>query len=445
MSDLVISVENVGKRYTLSHKGKDGGYSTLRDVIAQQAVAPFKAIGEKMRLWRGSNGSRPDVSTSPRSNSSIENFWALKEVSFEVKQGEVIGIIGPNGAGKSTLLKILSRITEPTEGRIRLNGRVASLLEVGTGFHLELTGRENIFLNGSILGMSRAEIKAKFDEIVAFAEVEKFLDTPVKRYSSGMYVRLAFAVAAHLEPEILIVDEVLAVGDAEFQKKCLGKMHDVATGGRTILFVSHNMQAVSVLCSRGLFLRGGSLAYAGGVREAIDLYLSTFSKTRGSDECPDRRPGSGEYRYTFASPAREHYGAAEEKVFNFEIQRRSKLVGRMFLSAHIVDSAGRVVVQCDSRFVGTWVEDCERVAGEFRFTTPWLKPGTYRADFFICGGGLVDSWEGACSLTISPVLPYLNLASQDGTHYGLVLGDYAWETGESITDRGRRITTIQTP
>jgi lipopolysaccharide transport system ATP-binding protein len=318
---------------------------------------------------------------------------------------------------------------------------VASLLEVGTGFHPELTGRENVYLNGAILGMSRAEIKAKFDEIVAFAEIEKFLDTPVKRYSSGMYVRLAFAVAAHLEPEILIVDEVLAVGDVEFQKKCLGKMHDVATGGRTVLFVSHNMQAVSVLCSRGLFLNGGSLAYAGSVQETIGLYLSAFSKTMESDEFPDRRPGSGEYRYVSASPAREFFGGAEEKTINFEIQRRNKLVGRMWLSAHIVDSAGTVVLQCDSRLVGTWVEDCERVAGQFRFSTPWLKPGGYRVDLNICvAGPLVDSWEGACSLTISPVLPYLHSASQDVTEHGLIFADFAWETGELITD-GRSAAT----
>ena len=280
MSDTIISVENVGKRYTLNHKGNREPYIALRDVIARQAVAPFKAIGEKMRIRSRVDCSHLNGSTYPPSNGSVEHFWALKDVSFEINQGDVVGIIGRNGAGKSTLLKILSRITEPTEGRIRIRGRVASLLEVGTGFHPELTGRENIYLNGSILGMSRSEIKAKFDEIVAFAEVEKFLDTPVKRYSSGMYVRLAFAVAAHLEPEILIVDEVLAVGDAEFQKKCLGKMHDVATGGRTVLFVSHNMQAVSILCGRGLFLSGGSLAYAGGVKETIDLYLSTFSKQR---------------------------------------------------------------------------------------------------------------------------------------------------------------------
>jgi lipopolysaccharide transport system ATP-binding protein len=436
-SDTIISVEKVGKLYTLSHKVNGERHTTFRDVIARQAAAPFRAIGEKMRSFRGPNGSRPHPSACPPSNNFSENFWALKGVSFEVKQGEVVGIIGRNGAGKSTLLKILSRITEPTEGRIRIKGRVASLLEVGTGFHQELTGRENIYLNGGILGMSRAETKAKFDEIVAFAEVERFLDTPVKRYSSGMYVRLAFAIAAHLEPEILIVDEVLAVGDAEFQKKCLGKMHDVATAGRTVLFVSHNMQAVSVLCNRGLFLRRGSLAFAGGVAETIDLYLSTFSKTMASDEHPDRRPGSGEYRYTLASPAREYFCGAEEKTVSFEIQHRSKLVGRMFLCAFIVDSAGTRVAQCDSRVVGTWIEDCERVAGQFRFTTPWLKPGSYRLDLFISTiGMIVDVWEGACSLTISPVLPYLNSASEDATGYGLVLADFAWETDQLIRASG---------
>jgi lipopolysaccharide transport system ATP-binding protein len=203
----------------------------------------------------------------------------LKDVSFEIKQGDRVGIIGRNGAGKSTLLKILSRITEPTEGRISINGRVASLLEVGTGFHPELTGRENIYLNGAILGMSRVEIKKKFDEIVAFAEVEKFLDTPVKRYSSGMYVRLAFAVAAHLEPEILIVDEVLAVGDIQFQKKCLGKMEDVGKEGRTVLFVSHNMATVTTLCRRAIWLVNGQVNSEGDA-EHITQYLSQFTKVR---------------------------------------------------------------------------------------------------------------------------------------------------------------------
>jgi lipopolysaccharide transport system ATP-binding protein len=282
MSDTVISVENVGKRYSLSHRVNRERYTTLRDVIARLAAAPFKAIRKRMLVRNGSNGSRPDVAVLASSNNSVENFWALKDVSFEVKQGEVIGIIGRNGAGKSTLLKILSRITEPTEGRIRIKGRVASLLEVGTGFHPELTGRENIYLNGSILGMSRAEIKTKFDEIVAFAEVEKFLDIPVKRYSSGMYVRLAFAVAAHLEPEILAVDEVLAVGDAEFQKKCLGKMHDVATGGRTVLFVSHNMAAIRNLCHRAMLLSQGRLTTLADVHECIAAYETSISGLPGN-------------------------------------------------------------------------------------------------------------------------------------------------------------------
>jgi lipopolysaccharide transport system ATP-binding protein len=415
MSDWIIKVENLGKRYRLRHQQERQRYVALRDVITDR----FK------RLFSAPRSGRPVT----------EDFWALKDLSFEIRRGEVVGIIGRNGAGKSTLLKLLSRITQPTEGRVTLRGRVSSLLEVGTGFHPELTGRENIFLNGAILGMTRAEIRRKFDEIVAFSEIEKFLDTPVKRYSSGMFVRLAFAVAAYLEPEILIVDEVLAVGDAEFQKKCLGKMHDVATGGRTVLFVSHNMQAVSLLCNRGMFLRGGSLEYAGGIKDTIDLYLSTFSNSSGSNELPDRRPGTGEYRYVLANPAREHFGGAEEKIINFEIERRGKLLGRMWLSAHVVDSSGIVLTQFDSRLVGVLVEDRERTKGQFRFTTPWLKPGSYRIDLFICGGGLiVDQWEGACSLTISPVLPYMHSATEDGAKGGLVFGDFVWETRESISD-----------
>jgi lipopolysaccharide transport system ATP-binding protein len=280
MSDTVISVENVCKRYTLRHKLNGERYATFRDVIARQAAAPFRAIGKKMFVRNGSNGSHLDAANGPSSSNSVESFWALKNVSFEVKQGDVIGIIGRNGAGKSTLLKILSRITEPTEGRIRIRGRVASLLEVGTGFHPELTGRENIFLNGAILGMSRVEVKRKFDQIVAFSEVEKFLDTPIKRYSSGMYVRLAFAVAAHLEPEILIVDEVLAVGDAEFQKKCLGKMRDVAGHGRTVLFVSHNLTTVRQLCTNGLLLENGQVALRGVANEVADRYLQNMLDSR---------------------------------------------------------------------------------------------------------------------------------------------------------------------
>jgi len=260
MSNTIIQVENLGKKYLIKHQ-QQGSYTALRDVITEKV----KSLGKRIiSPWNHKQSS---------TNSTTEEFWALKDISFKVKQGEVIGIIGPNGAGKSTLLKIISRITEPTKGRIRINGRVASLLEVGTGFHPELTGRENIFLNGAILGMGKAEIKRKFDEIVTFAEVEKFLDTPVKRYSSGMYVRLAFAVAAHLEPEILLVDEVLAVGDAQFQKKCIGKMEKVGKEGRTVLFVSHNMNAVQKLCGKSALLEQGQLVMQGDTSEVIRNYL----------------------------------------------------------------------------------------------------------------------------------------------------------------------------
>jgi lipopolysaccharide transport system ATP-binding protein len=264
MSKPAIQVEGLGKKYFLHHQQPGRRYKALRDVIAGKAKGIFN--------WQSAIGNRQ----------SVEEFWALRDVSFSIQPGEAVGIIGRNGAGKSTLLKLLSRITEPTTGSIRLRGRVASLLEVGTGFHPELTGRENIFLNGAILGMAKAEIKRKFDEIVAFAEVEKFLDTPVKRYSSGMYVRLAFAVAAHLEPEILIVDEVLAVGDLDFQKKCIGKMERVTgEGGRTVLFVSHNMDMISKLCSKAILLNAGKVETAGAVEEVTRVYLSRASATSG--------------------------------------------------------------------------------------------------------------------------------------------------------------------
>jgi lipopolysaccharide transport system ATP-binding protein len=263
MSDTVISVENLSKRYLIGHESAQRqNYTALRDVIARETRNFVRKASD---LFHGRQIVQGD---------ETEEIWALRNVSFEVKQGEVVGIIGRNGAGKSTLLKILSRITEPSEGRVRLRGRVGSLLEVGTGFHPELTGRENIYLNGAILGMTHAEIRRKFDEIVAFAEVEKFLDTPVKRYSSGMYVRLAFAVAAHLEPEILIVDEVLAVGDAEFQRKCLGRMSDVASHGRTVLFVSHNVGMITSLCSSAIWLDQGLIRDRGAIRTVVGQYLA---------------------------------------------------------------------------------------------------------------------------------------------------------------------------
>lgn len=261
----IISVQNLGKKYTLGQQPQER-YTALRDVMANNA----KRFAHKLR--------HPFAAS--KDNPTHEDFWALKNIDFDIQQGDRVGIIGRNGAGKSTLLKILSRITEPTIGQVKIGGRVASLLEVGTGFHPELTGRENIFLNGAILGMSKAEIKKKFDEIVAFAEVEKFLDTPVKRYSSGMYVRLAFAVAAHLEPEILIVDEVLAVGDAQFQKKCLGKMESAGSEGRTVLFVSHNMAALKSLCEKAIWLNAGRVVENGPAEYVVSNYLQNGAQVK---------------------------------------------------------------------------------------------------------------------------------------------------------------------
>jgi lipopolysaccharide transport system ATP-binding protein len=289
MSDIVIKAEGLGKSYIIGHNAPREQYVTLRDVATKSIKGAFKKTTD---LFKGNAIIAGDV---------MEEFWALKDLDFEINRGDAVGIIGRNGAGKSTLLKVLSRITEPSAGKAIIKGRVASLLEVGTGFHPELSGRDNIFLNGAVLGMSRGEIRSKFDEIVDFAGVEKFLDTPVKKYSSGMYVRLAFAVAAYLEPEILIVDEVLAVGDAEFQKKCLGKMNDVSKSqGRTVIFVSHNMAAVSALCTKGIFLNQGRISYSGPSESAIKKYfekpVEIDNKAYLSD--PSLRRGNGEVRFT---------------------------------------------------------------------------------------------------------------------------------------------------
>jgi lipopolysaccharide transport system ATP-binding protein len=276
MTELAIRVRGLGKRYRIRHQRAER-YTTLRDVLTTSV----------RRLW-----ARNDASDALN---TVEEFWALRDVSFDIEPGEIVGLIGRNGAGKSTLLKILSRITEPSRGRVELRGRVGSLLEVGTGFHPELTGRENIFLNGGILGMSRAEVRKKFDEIVAFAEIDKFLDTPIKRYSSGMYVRLAFAVAAHLHSDILIVDEVLAVGDEQFQKKCLDKMDDVSKGGRTVILVSHDMRKVTSLCERGILLDAGAVEADGKMTDIIDTYLGRHKPSTAFVDLSVRsdRSGSG--------------------------------------------------------------------------------------------------------------------------------------------------------
>ena len=280
MSDVAIRVEGLSKKYRLGAHAQP--YKTLRMSLGDVAAAPLRAASRVAR--------RP---TTAREGSHRPEFWALKDVSFDVKQGEVLGIIGRNGAGKSTLLKLLSQITAPTEGCIKINGRVASLLEVGTGFHPELTGRENVLLNGAILGMSRTDISRRFDEIVAFADVEKFIDTPVKRYSSGMYLRLAFAVAAHLEPDIMVIDEVLAVGDAAFQKKCLGKMDSVAKDGRTVLFVSHNMPAIKSLCHRAILLQAGRQAMSGPATSVVESYLANGAEVRNERVWSDVQTAPG--------------------------------------------------------------------------------------------------------------------------------------------------------
>jgi len=301
MSDVAIRIDGISKHYRIGNQDIEW-YKTLRDTVTNAATVPFRALRSKLQF--------------ARSQSSVESksFWALKDVTFEIKPGEIVGLIGRNGAGKSTLLKILSRITDPTEGYVEMYGRMSSLLEVGTGFNAELSGRENIYLNGAILGMKRSEIKRKFDEIVAFAEVEKFIDTPVKRYSSGMYLRLAFAVAAHLEPEILLVDEVLAVGDAAFQKKCLGKMSEVAHEGRTVVLVSHNMAAIGNLCGRTAVLRGGHLDFFGDTQLAVAEYINGLPAGESGDlaERADRE-GGGRARIQKLTLLDE-YGAPKDVV-----------------------------------------------------------------------------------------------------------------------------------
>ena len=399
MSETVISVENLGKKYIIGHQ-MQGQYVTLKDKLTNGA----KFLGRK--LLRFSTNSNLDYTQ--------EEFWALKDVSFEIKQGDRIGIIGRNGAGKSTLLKILSRITEPTTGEVAINGRVASLLEVGTGFHPELTGRENIYLNGAILGMSKVEIKRKFDEIVDFAEVEKFLDTPVKRYSSGMYVRLAFAVAAHLEPEILIVDEVLAVGDIQFQKKCLGKMQDVSKNqGRTVLFVSHNMEAIQRLCSHCLMLERGQLSAQGDTASIIQRYISNnFYQTSPNnwiDVSDAIRTGTGEARFVEVqySSLNESVGlqpysnGALEFLLAIESDS-SRVVGS--LAVIIYNKSGTKLVNADTLSIGQVISlQKGRNIVRLRLKQLHLNPEIYVLGFWLAdplGGEVFDFIEYGCEIEV---------------------------------------------
>jgi lipopolysaccharide transport system ATP-binding protein len=417
MSDTVIRVENLGKRYTLRHQAETR-YVALRDVIATRAKSLVRRL------------AAPTPNPKPQTR---EEFWALKDVSFEVKQGDRVGIIGRNGAGKSTLLKILSRITEPTRGRIAIRGRVASLLEVGTGFHPELTGRENIYLNGAVLGMTKAEIKRKFDEIVAFAEVEKFLDTPVKHYSSGMYVRLAFAVAAHLESEILVVDEVLAVGDAQFQKKCLGKMEDVSKKqGRTVLFVSHSMGTIAQLCDQTLMLQQGKIVQQGETKAVISFYLENFSL-------------QGSFFQSHSSQAKKNIYISEAQLLNISGASTSEFghiepiylvirctvnraVRGCVLGISVKDRLGRKVFssQTDSH------PDIENLGSKSFVATVkipenFLTPGYYSVfiGLHVPMIEVLDQLDEACEFKITDVGS--ELALYEGLDYGCVFAKCQWK------------------
>ena len=376
MTDSIIHVSNLGKKYLISPQKADR-YGSFRETITRGAVTLGRRLCNRMSV----SVSQPTIKS--------EAFWALQNVGFEIKRGEVIGIIGRNGAGKSTLLKILSRITEPTTGSVKINGRVASLLEVGTGFHPELTGRENIFLNGAILGMRRAEIIKKFDEIVAFAEVEKFLNTPVKRYSSGMYVRLAFAVAAHLEPEILLIDEVLAVGDAQFQNKCLGKMGDVAKEGRTVMFVSHNMAVIQKLCPRALLLKNGTITMDGNVQNVVTNYIDEVYQAEPSINVDlidmPRRPGFGEQiRISdckiFNSSNNESEQLKFGEQFTVELESKSTMaVNNISFVLGIESLLGVRILTSMSEEAGHYfsLKSGKRVRVRLSIENLMLKPGKY--------------------------------------------------------------------
>ena len=426
-SDIVIKAENLGKKYTIGHQAERGRYTALRDVLMQNARS----------LWNKTKDlamGKPIIQ-----GDTMEEVWALKDVNFEIRRGEAVGIIGRNGAGKSTLLKILSRITEPSTGRVTTKGRVASLLEVGTGFHPELSGRENIYLNGTILGMTRAEIRKKFDEIVAFAEVEKYLDTPVKRYSSGMYVRLAFAVAAHLEPEILVVDEVLAVGDTVFQKKCLGKMGDVAHEGRTVLFVSHNMAAVQQLCRSGMLLTAGKLNFNGKIKDAVRTYIDDVKIQQLGTDLIKRtdRKGSQWLRFTKVAICNSQGNELQQVMsgqnvyiqLHYESEKEMHNVS-VLVSFNIRNSQGYLLANMNSVDSGCNLLDIYS-KGYFQCYWPQfnLRSGVFDCNLFCSVNGEIVDWMQSA----------FNINAEDGDYYktgklisrdqGEILISHAWTCG----------------
>jgi lipopolysaccharide transport system ATP-binding protein len=409
LSQLASNVSAVSKDVSISVSGLSKTYRIYRreDLPSSAAEAVIKKVRES------------------KQKKVLERFDALHDVTFDVGWGEVVGIIGRNGAGKSTLLKIINRITAPTKGRVELGGRVGSLLEVGTGFHPELTGRENVYLNGTLLGMRRKEIKERFDAIVDFAGTEKFLDTQVKRYSTGMYIRLAFAVAAHLDSEILAVDEVLAVGDSDFQAKCLRKMREVARDGRTVLVVSHQLQTVSDLCSSALYLDSGHLVLHGTVEEAMEEYKRSFARSAPMQRTAAARPGSGELRFTTASMAKDITNPGDDVVVEFAVGANPSFGNRFHISCFLNNEDGMLIAQCDSRLKDFWLDPATDNEGSVVMRTPWLKPGAYTVDLFIhAGGRRADIWEQACHFQVLPISPYAHATTPDGTDRGVVFPDF---------------------
>jgi len=399
-----ITVSNLSKTYRISHSGSRPTRAT-------------EAIVDRLR--------------HPLRRDPFEVFDALSDINFEVPWGEAVGIVGRNGAGKSTLLKILTRITAPTTGRIELGGRIGSLLEVGTGFHPELTGRENIYLNGALLGMSRNEIRRSFDEIVEFSGVERFLDTPVKRYSSGMYVRLAFSVAAHLESEILAIDEVLAVGDAQFKRKSLAKMRDVATDGRTVLYVSHQMATVTTLCTSAMFLSGGRLVYFGTVDGALQRYRDSYEEFAQAQSVAERRPGTGELRATAVRVSENTFTSTEDKIIEIDVGTNPAMVGEYFIACQIHDVNGVLITKCDSRLVEAWFDPSTEQQIRLTVTGLWLRPGRYGVAVYVCKQGILDAWEGAATFEVLPELPYPETMNDEAVAGALVLSDFSYEGSDA--------------
>ena len=419
MSETVIKVQNLSKQYRI---GAREGYKTFRDTLVDAAKTPFRGL---LSIFNRK---------SAMADRQSEMIWALKDVSFEVKQGEVVGIIGRNGAGKSTLLKVLSKITEPTEGRVELRGRIGSLLEVGTGFHPELTGHENIYLYGAILGMDRWEVTRKFDEIVSFAELERFIDTPVKKYSSGMYMRLAFAVAAHLEPEILLVDEVLAVGDSAFQKKCLGKMGEVSKAGRTVLFVSHNMGAISRLCQRSLWMDEGRVRKEGGTQEIINQYQSHYLVAAPHWQRPDPLDATSDFAFISVKATNEQHQmtshfAGDDMVLVLIDYRVSRYLSGCQIGVRLHNSEGLpILTTADSDASGASAMPKEPGLYHTSFKIPGnlLTPGTYS---LLIAAHLPQRnvYELIEQAIVFEVLPPGSLTSLDG-RYGLIAPLFNWET-----------------